>query len=119
MSGEPEPGYLRPEPRDGHSVSFPDTTKGTDSPTQFAAHIFGVPEWGVSAANAAVNAATSLLPTFADGGHISYDDPALAAVRAHTDKVLGIGTSGPRLKHEISPGVACPSCAVGYTVPIA
>lgn len=118
MPDDTEPGYLKTEPYDGHSVSFPDTTKGTDSPTQFAAHIFGVPEWGVSAANAAVNAATSLLPGFADGGHVEAD-PLYASVRDRTDAVLGIGLGGPRLRHEIRPGVPCPSCAAGHTIPLA
>lgn len=72
MPKEPDPGYIRMDPDDGHSVSFPDTSKGTDSPVEFAAHAFGVPTWGVEAANAIIDAATGAL-SFADGGLVGDD----------------------------------------------
>lgn len=73
MPKEPEPGYIRMNPDDGHSVSFPDTSRGTDSPVEFAAHAFGVPTWGVEAANAIIDAATNVVG-FEDGGLVGDPD---------------------------------------------
>ncbi|MED5802949.1 hypothetical protein VX037_18145 [Gordonia sp. Z-3] len=86
MPKQPEPGYIRLNPDDGHSVSFPDTTKGTDTPVEFAAHALGVPTWGVDAANAIIDAATNLpgfglISGFADGGPVGDTTPA----RPHDD----------------------------------
>lgn len=61
-------------------------------------------------------------PQFADGGlvghHAPVDDP-MTAVRNHVDAIaLDYVRGGRRLRHEISPGVPCPSCARGETYPI-
>lgn len=98
--------HLRDNQR-GRDTAFPNTSAGDEPPLTWAARTAGVPEFGVKAANAAINAGARVLG-FADGGHVDA-----------TSWPPRNNWPGPqRLRHEISPGVPCPSCAVGTTIPI-
>lgn len=71
----------------------------------------------------AASADSGPLPGFTDSGQVAPRVPASTARAAarHTLRTgarPGIAMPATRHRHETSPGVPCPSCAAGYTIPV-
>lgn len=107
-------------------LNTPPSHNPTDNPvnaTQHMAHTVAKKIRAIPAVKLMGFADGGPVPGFSDNGRIAPRVPASTARAAarHTLRTgarPGIAMPATRHRHETSPGVPCPSCAAGVTIPV-